>query len=98
MQTVLMSMANVSPFQVRGVRAPYLQMGGDNQMLAMQWWQSNGAKKFVYDSTRSSIDDRNLWPYTYDYDSTQDCPSGGCPTKSFPGISNNLNLLLLTKL
>lgn len=29
---------------------------------------------------------KNLWPYTLDYKSTQECHIGPCPTASIPGV------------
>lgn len=76
--------ANVSKDSIRGVRVPYLQMGGNNQMAAIS------LSGLTYDSTRSSVHFAEppslLWPYTYDYATIQDCPSTDCPNCSFPDI------------
>jgi len=81
---ILQLLANVNKTRLLGERAPYLQMGGDNQMRAVQ------KSKLLYDASRptrnGSTSPNLLWPYTYDYISTQDCAIPPCPSKSFPGI------------
>jgi len=81
---ILQLLANVSASRVRGERAPYLQMGDNNQMQMLQ------NVKLLYDASRVSVNGSQapnlLWPYTYDYDSTQDCVIPPCPTESFRGI------------
>jgi len=46
--------------------------------------------RLKYDASRptrsGSVSPNLLWPYTYDYRSTQDCAIEPCPSKSFPGI------------
>jgi len=78
--------ANIPPCEVKGMRAPFLQGGGDNmfQMLA--------ENNFLYDCswpTRAYgyIDaEYGLYPYTLDYASKQDCPIAPCPECSHPGV------------
>jgi len=89
--TVLRNLANVT--DVHGFRAPYLQPGGDSQMTALQWLQNQSEyhQQFVYDASRVSVDFSTslnglLWPYTYDYNSTQDCISPPCPKCCHKGM------------
>jgi hypothetical protein len=82
-QRIMMTrFASIPAADIKGIRMPFLQMSGNNQidMLA----RSN----FLYDLSRGTISDMNtgLWPYTYKYQSTQDCPIGPCATESFPNV------------
>lgn len=80
---IIAKFANVSNSSIRGMRAPALQMGRNNQLTAL------GSVRLSYDSTRASAryteSPELLWPYTYEYKSIQDCPSSNCPNCSFPG-------------
>ncbi|XP_014664158.1 PREDICTED: uncharacterized protein LOC106806660 [Priapulus caudatus] len=66
---------------VVGMRAPYLQLGGNRQFSMLQ---DNG---FRYDmSWPTQQMEPPLWPYTLEYRSTQECVVAPCPTASFPGL------------
>lgn len=82
-RAIISSFGGVKSSDVIGVRAAGLKMGGDDQFTAMY------KAGFVYDASRMTeqFSDKNnfLWPYTYDYPSTQDCINGPCPSGSYPG-------------
>ena len=66
---------------VRGMRAPFLQVGG-NKMFEMLF-EAN----FTYDSSMPVFDNRPpFFPYTLDYALNHECMITPCPTKSFPGL------------
>lgn len=66
---------------VRGMRAPFLQIGG-NKMFEMLY-----DANFTYDSSMPIFENSPpLWPYTLDYQMTHECMITPCPTKSFPGV------------
>ncbi|RWS19278.1 Polysaccharide deacetylase-like protein, partial [Leptotrombidium deliense] len=66
---------------VRGMRAPFLQIGG-NKMFEMLY-----DANFTYDSSMPVFDNKPpFWPYTLDYNINHECMISPCPTKSFPGI------------
>lgn len=66
---------------VRGMRAPFLQIGG-NRMFEMLY-----DANFTYDSSMPIFENSPpLWPYTLDYQLTHECMITPCPTKSFPGV------------
>ena len=59
---------------VKGFRAPFLQIGGDNEFKVLY------DAKFLFESSMSTmIRDPPLWPYTLDYSSTQECVIPPCP-------------------
>ncbi len=78
---------------VRGMRAPFLQGGGNKQFEML--FEAN----FTYDSTMPVFENSPpFWPYTLDYAINHECMIAPCPTKSFPGISTTKNnSYLLTK-
>ncbi|XP_050680590.1 uncharacterized protein LOC126976339 isoform X4 [Leptidea sinapis] len=66
---------------VRGMRAPFLSVGG-NKMFKMLY-DSN----FTYDSSLPVYENKPpSWPYTLDYKLFHDCMIPPCPTKSYPGV------------
>ncbi|RWS29662.1 hypothetical protein B4U80_02750 [Leptotrombidium deliense] len=66
---------------VRGMRAPFLQIGG-NKMFEMLH-----DANFTYDSSMPVFDNKPpFWPYTLDYTINHECMISPCPTKSFPGV------------
>ncbi|XP_014666092.1 PREDICTED: uncharacterized protein LOC106808050 [Priapulus caudatus] len=80
-RTILRNLAKVNVRDVKGMRTPYLQMGGNTQFKMMQ---ENG---FLYDASMPTIQNNPaLWPYTLDYLSTQECTVPPCPHSSFPGV------------
>lgn len=66
---------------IRGMRAPFLQIGG-NRMFEMLY-EAN----FTYDSSMPVFDNKPpFYPYTLDYSINHECMIAPCPTKSFPGL------------
>ncbi|XP_049833073.1 uncharacterized protein LOC126274364 isoform X10 [Schistocerca gregaria] len=66
---------------VRGMRAPFLAIGG-NKMFKMLY-----DLNFTYDSSMPVYENRPpSWPYTLDYKIFHDCMIPPCPTRSYPGV------------
>ena len=81
----------VDPNDVRGMRAPFLQTGGNTMFEMLK--EAN----FTYDSSMPVYDiEPPLWPYTLDYSINHDCMIEPCPTSSIPGLS--IYLLISTLL
>merc|ERR1711973_96743 len=78
--------ANIPNDDIVGVRAPFLQGGGDEMVQMMV------DKGFEYDCSSPSrvFGYENLeygrWPFTYDWYQDMDCQIEPCPHCSFPGI------------
>ena len=72
--------------KIIGVRAPFLQGGGDEMIQMMV------DKGFEYDCSAPSrvFGYENMkygrWPFTYDWYQDMDCQIEPCPHCSFPGI------------
>ncbi|CAD7079973.1 unnamed protein product [Hermetia illucens] len=78
---ILSAYGGVKLSDVRGMRAPFLSIGG-NKMFKMLY-DSN----FTYDSSMPVYENRPpSWPYTLDYKIFHDCMIPPCPTKSYPGV------------
>uniref|UniRef100_A0A1A9ZJ03 NodB homology domain-containing protein n=1 Tax=Glossina pallidipes TaxID=7398 RepID=A0A1A9ZJ03_GLOPL len=78
---ILAAYGGVKLSDVRGMRAPFLSVGG-NKMYKMLY-DSN----FTYDSSLPVYENRPpSWPYTFDYKIFHDCMIPPCPTRSYPGI------------
>uniref|UniRef100_A0A1B0DKW5 NodB homology domain-containing protein n=2 Tax=Phlebotomus papatasi TaxID=29031 RepID=A0A1B0DKW5_PHLPP len=78
---ILAAYGGVKLEDVRGMRAPFLSIGG-NKMFKMLY-DSN----FTYDSSMPVYENRPpSWPYTLDYKIFHDCMIPPCPTKSYPGV------------
>ncbi|XP_071446328.1 chitin deacetylase 7-like [Hetaerina americana] len=81
-QRDILNMFSLIPIEaMKGTRAPFLQMAGDNtyQMLTennLDWDCSWPTNQFT---------DPPMWPYTLDYTSNQECPIPPCPESTFPG-------------
>ena len=69
---IINKFAKVDNATVKGFRAPFLQLGGDRQFKAMV------DSKMLYDSSMPAAN-VGMWPYTFDYKSTQECVIGPCP-------------------
>jgi len=82
MREILRKWGFVSPEDVKGYRAPYLQIGGNTEFKTLK------DAKFMYESSMPTqmYRDPPLWPYTLEYRSTQDCVIESCPTDSFPEL------------
>ena len=79
---ILHMLGGVDLEDIRGMRAPFLQTGG-NRMFEMLW-ETN----FTYDSSLPVFENNPpFWPYTLDYQLNHQCMIPPCPTKSFPGKS-----------
>lgn len=81
MRTMVEMFANIPTGQVKGMRSPFLILGGDEQFSVLH------ENEFEYDCSwpTRQFRDPGLWPYTLDYASIQDCQIGRCPKKSYPG-------------
>ncbi|KAG5881907.1 hypothetical protein JTB14_007106 [Gonioctena quinquepunctata] len=78
---ILAAYGGVHLEDVRGMRAPFLSVGG-NKMFKMLY-DSN----FTYDSSMPIYENKPpSWPYTLDYKLFHDCMIPPCPTKSYPGV------------
>ncbi|XP_025831497.1 uncharacterized protein LOC108739790 [Agrilus planipennis] len=78
---ILAAYGGVHLEDVRGMRAPFLSVGG-NKMFKMLY-DSN----FTYDSSMPIYENKPpSWPYTLDYKLFHDCMIPPCPTRSFPGL------------
>ena len=67
--------------EVRGMRAPFLAIGGNKQFEML--WEGN----FTYDSSMPVFENNPpFYPYTLDYAISHECMITPCPTKSFPGL------------
>jgi len=78
---ILAAYGGVKLSDVRGMRAPFLAIGG-NSMFKMLYDQN-----FTYDSSMPVYENRPpSWPYTLDYRIFHDCMIPPCPTKSYPGV------------
>ncbi|KAI8423638.1 hypothetical protein MSG28_012698 [Choristoneura fumiferana] len=74
--------ANIPYDEIKGIRIPFLQMTGNASFQVMKDFG------LTYDCTWPTINqlDPGLWPYTLDYESTQECTVPPCPTASIPGV------------
>ncbi|XP_076261093.1 chitin deacetylase-like 5 isoform X2 [Rhynchophorus ferrugineus] len=78
---ILAAYGGVKMEDVRGMRAPFLSVGG-NKMFKMLY-DSN----FTYDSSMPIYENKPpSWPYTLDYKLFHDCMIPPCPTRSYPGV------------
>ncbi|MPC23203.1 hypothetical protein E2C01_016244 [Portunus trituberculatus] len=78
---ILSAYGGVKMEDVRGMRAPFLAVGG-NKMYRMLYEQN-----FTYDSSMPVYENNPpSWPYTLDYRLFHDCMIPPCPTNSFPGL------------
>lgn len=79
MRKIISKFSRIPPTKVNGVRAPFLQTGGDTYFTML------ADEKFLYDSSMPTLRRANppLWPYTLNYGLQQDCQIKPCPTKSY---------------
>ncbi|XP_034939999.1 uncharacterized protein Cda5 isoform X3 [Chelonus insularis] len=78
---ILAAYGGVKLEDVRGMRAPFLSVGGNNMFKML--WETN----FTYDSSMPIYENRPpSWPYTLDYKLFHDCMIPPCPTRSYPGL------------
>ncbi|KAJ7383022.1 Polysaccharide deacetylase [Desmophyllum pertusum] len=79
MREILRKWGNVATQDIKGYRAPYIQVGGNTEFKVLK---DSG---FLYESsmpTQRYLNDP-FWPYTLEYRSTQDCEIGPCPTGTY---------------
>lgn len=78
----LSQFARVPAAEVKGIRAPFLQPGGDTMYEVLS------QARFQYDCSRPTLNYRapGLWPYTNDYLSSQDCQIDPCPVGRYPNF------------
>uniref|UniRef100_T1INF8 NodB homology domain-containing protein n=1 Tax=Strigamia maritima TaxID=126957 RepID=T1INF8_STRMM len=67
---------------MRGIRAPLLQGGGNTQFEMMQ---SHGFEWDCSLPTQNQVDP-GIWPYSLKYASNQECQIPPCPTEAFPDV------------
>ena len=78
---LMVQLGNVDPKDVLGMRAPFLQTGGDTMFSALSQYG------FLYDSSLpSSRTSPALWPYTLDQSIPHSCSIPPCPTGTHPGL------------
>lgn len=77
---IIQEFADIPESEVVGVRMPFLQLAGDKQYKLLKDYG------LLYDFSRTQWNSKRMWPYTLDYETTQDCFLGPCPTKSYPGL------------
>merc|ERR1712243_523946 len=76
----------IDPCEIKGMRAPFLQGGGDNQFFMLennnfQYDCSWPTRKFGYKDAMLG-----LYPYTMDFRTVQDCPIEPCPKCPHPKL------------
>ena len=76
MKEILEKWGNIEIGEVKGFRAPEIQVGGNAEFGALH------DAGFLYESSMPTQNfiDPPMWPYTLDYLSTQDCEIIPCPT------------------
>ena len=80
---ILAGFAGIKLEDVRGIRAPFLAIGGNNMFSML--YEAN----FTYDSSMPIYDNTPpTFPYTMDYKLSHDCMIPPCPNKAYPGKYN----------
>ncbi|VDK69232.1 unnamed protein product [Litomosoides sigmodontis] len=79
MRDALRHFSYASATDIIGVRAPQLELGGDNQFNMMEKFG------FIYDNTMS-VSGGPYWPQTLAYNTAWKCSSIYCPKNAHPGI------------
>nr|CAG4642322.1 EOG090X01LY [Evadne anonyx] len=78
---LLAAYAGVRVEDVRGLRAPYLSIGGDQMFKVLH------DTNFTYDSSMPILENKvPSWPYTLDYKMPHECVIPPCPINSYPGV------------
>ena len=77
MAEMLVRYAGVNPKDIKGMRAPFLAVGGDTMFRMLNRYG------LIYDSSMSVP--TPSWPYTLDYKLPHTCAVKPCPTESHPG-------------
>jgi len=78
MAEMLVRYGGVNPKDIKGMRAPFLQTGGDNMFSALKRYG------LYYDSSMSTSSPS--WPYTLEYQMPHSCAVNPCPARSHPGM------------
>jgi len=78
MAEMLVRYGGVNPEDIKGMRAPFLQTGGDSMFSALRRYG------LYYDSSMSTSSPS--WPYTLEYAMPHSCAVSPCPTGSHPGM------------
>lgn len=78
MAEMLVRFAGVNPQDIKGMRAPFLQIGGDAMFNALQRYG------LYYDSSMSTTG--TSWPYTLEHNIPHSCAVPPCPKESHPGM------------
>ena len=78
---ILAAYGGVNIEDIRGMRAPFLAIGGNNMFSML--YDAN----FTYDSSMPIYENKPpSFPYTLDYKIFHDCMIPPCPNKAFPGL------------
>jgi len=82
LRTLISHFANIPEGDIYGMRAPYLQINGDETFRMIE---NNGVE---YDCSMPTYDysEEGLFPYTLDYRSEQDCQIKPCPKECHKGV------------
>ena len=83
MAEMLVRYAGVNPKDIKGMRAPFLAVGGDTMFRMLNRYG------LYYDSSMSVPNPS--WPYTLDYKLPHTCAVKPCPKLSHPGMSSVAN-------
>ncbi len=75
---MLVRFAGVKAHDIKGMRAPFLAVGGDTMFNMLNRYS------LYYDSSMSSL--APSWPYTLEYRTEHSCAVKPCPTESHPGM------------
>lgn len=78
MAEMLVRYAGVNPKDIKGMRAPFLQVGGDQMFNTLRRYG------LYYDSSMSTT--TPSWPYTLEYRMPHSCAVLPCPEMSHPGM------------
>jgi peptidoglycan/xylan/chitin deacetylase (PgdA/CDA1 family) len=84
MAEMLVRHAGVDPKDIKGMRAPFLQVGGDSMFRTLKRYG------LYYDSSMSVTSPS--WPYTLEYKIPHSCAVPPCPKESHPGKINTSSL------
>ena len=77
---LMVKLANVKPGDVQGMRAPFLQTGGDTMFSVLKQFN------LLYDSSLPHNNKPALWPYTLDVSPPNSCHVPPCPERPHPGV------------
>ncbi|XP_055372797.1 chitin deacetylase 7 [Condylostylus longicornis] len=74
--------AQIKKEDIKGIRTPLFEISANTTYFALK------EMGLTYDSSwpTQHFTHPGMWPYTLDYQSTQDCPLARCPTASIPGV------------